>query len=138
RSPARTGRWPRWEPCGRTRAVRVPMRAKLPSAASVPRTCAPACSPTPGCDMARIVLAGYLVRNPLGGYAWQVAHYLAGLRALGHDAWFYEDTGHYALAYDPVANTFGLDYDHGVRAAGGVLTPPRLGNPCVFSYSQLR
>ena len=30
-----------------------------------------------------------------------VAHYLLGLRALGHDVWFYEDTGHYALAYDP-------------------------------------
>ena len=36
--------------------------------------------------MARIVLAGYLVRNPLGGYAWSVAHYLLGLRALGVDA----------------------------------------------------
>ena len=43
--------------------------------------------------MARIVLAGYLVRFPLGGYAWQTAHYLLGFRALGHDTWFYEDTG---------------------------------------------
>ena len=82
--------------------------------------------------MARIVLAGYLVRNPLGGYAWQVAHYLAGLRALGHDAWFYEDTGHYALAYDPVANTFGADYEHGVRAAGAFLGHLGLGERWVF------
>ena len=50
--------------------------------------------------MARIVVAGYLVRHPLGGYAWQAAHYLLGLAALGHDVWFYEDTGHYAAAYD--------------------------------------
>ena len=82
--------------------------------------------------MARIVVAGYLVRNPLGGYAWQVAHYLAGLQALGHDAWFYEDTGHYALAYDPVANTFGPDYQHGVRAAGAFLGHLGLGERWVF------
>ena len=66
--------------------------------------------------MARIVLAGYLVRNPLGGYAWQAAHYLLGLRALGHDAWFYEDTGHYAQAYNPRTNEFGEAYAHGLAA----------------------
>ncbi len=71
--------------------------------------------------MARIVVAGYLVRQPLGGYAWQAAHYLLGLRALGHDAWFYEDTAHYALAYNPVTNEFGEHYDYGVRAAGQFL-----------------
>lgn len=36
----------------------------------------------------RLLAAGYLVRCPLGGYAWQTAHYLVGLRALGHDVWF--------------------------------------------------
>ena len=66
--------------------------------------------------MARVVVASYLVRNPLGGYAWSVAHYLLGLRALGHEAWFYEDTGHYELAYDPDANTFGPQYGYGIRA----------------------
>ncbi len=82
--------------------------------------------------MARVVLAGYLVRNPLGGYAWSVAHYLLGLRALGHEAWFYEDTGHYELAYDPVANVFGADYAHGVRAAGEFLGRLGLGARWVF------
>jgi hypothetical protein len=42
-----------------------------------------------------IVLAGYLVRFPLGGYFWQVVHYLLGLRALGYEVWFYEDTASY-------------------------------------------
>jgi hypothetical protein len=82
--------------------------------------------------MARVVLAGYLVRNPLGGYAWSVAHYLLGLRALGHDAWFYEDTGHYELAYDPVANAFGPDYGYGIRAAGEFLARLDLGERWVF------
>jgi hypothetical protein len=36
-----------------------------------------------------IVAAGYFVRYPVGKYAWQMAHYLLGLRALAHDVWFY-------------------------------------------------
>jgi len=82
--------------------------------------------------MARIVLAGYLVRNPLGGYAWQAAHYLLGLCALGHDVWFYEDTAHYAPAYNPVTNEFGEAYDHGVAAAGDFLGRLGLGERWVF------
>jgi hypothetical protein len=82
--------------------------------------------------VARIVLAGYLVRNPLGGYAWQAAHYLLGLRALGHDAWFYEDTGHYAPAYNPVNNEFGESYAHGIRATGDFLGRLGLGERWVF------
>src|SRR5262245_58448016 len=82
--------------------------------------------------MARVVLAGYLVRNPLGGYAWSVAHYLLGLQALGHDAWFYEDTGHYELAYDPVANTVGSDYGPGLRATGAFFDRIGFGERWVF------
>jgi hypothetical protein len=66
----------------------------------------------------RVVLAGYFVRYPLGGYAWQALHFLAGLRALGCDVFFYEDTAYYADAYVPGADTMaGADYDYGVRAA---------------------
>jgi len=83
--------------------------------------------------VARIVVAGYLVRNPLGGYAWQAAHYLLGLRALGHNAWFYEDTGHYAPAYNPLTNEFGPRYDHGIRAAGDFLARLGLGERWVFA-----
>jgi hypothetical protein len=82
--------------------------------------------------VARIVLAGYLVRNPLGGYAWQAAHYLLGLRALGHDAWFYEDTGHYAPAYNPTTNEFGEAYEYGVRAAAEFFARLGLGERWVF------
>ncbi len=82
--------------------------------------------------MARIVLAGYLVRNPLGGYAWQAAHYLLGLRALGHDAWFYEDTGHYAQAYNPRTNEFGAAYAYGIAATADFLARLGLGERWVF------
>src|SRR5439155_901077 len=85
-----------------------------------------------GALMARIVLAGYLVRNPLGGYAWQAAHYLLGLRALGHEAWFYEDTGHYAAAYNPRTNEFGEAYGYGIAATADFLARLGLGERWVF------
>jgi hypothetical protein len=82
--------------------------------------------------MARIVVTGYLVRYPIGGYAWQAAHYLLGVRALGHDVWFYEDTGVYADAYDPTTNASGRVYDYGVAAAGAFLGRLGLGDRWVF------
>ncbi len=82
--------------------------------------------------MARIVVSGYIVRNPIGGYAWQAAHYLLGLRALGHDVWFYEDTGLYAQAYNPTTNEFGPSYDYGIGATGAFLDRLGFGDRWVF------
>ncbi len=79
-----------------------------------------------------IILAGYLARFPLGGYAWQVAHYLLGLRALGHDVWFYEDTGHYALAYNPVTGEFDPTYTYGIAAAASFLDRLGFGDHWMF------
>jgi hypothetical protein len=61
------------------------------------------------------VVAGYVVRCPLGGYAWQTLHYLAGLRALGFDPYFYEDTAYYPECYDPASAAMG---QVGTRALG--------------------
>jgi hypothetical protein len=65
----------------------------------------------------KIVLAGYLVRCPLGGYAWQVLHYLVGLRALGFDPYFYEDTAYYADCFDPASGNMHVRPDAGVAFA---------------------
>src|SRR5262245_59577573 len=82
--------------------------------------------------MARIVVAGYLVRYPLGGYAWQAGHHLLGLRTLGHDVWFYEDTSLSASAYNPQTQEFGPVYDYGVRAAGEFLGRLGFGDRWLF------
>src|SRR5262245_1402476 len=82
--------------------------------------------------MARIVVTGYLVRYPIGGYAWQAAHYLLGVRALGHDVWFYENTGLYAYAYDPRTNASLAVYDYGVGVAADFLGRLGLGDRWVF------
>ncbi|HEY0301597.1 MAG TPA: hypothetical protein VGC36_09705 [Rhizomicrobium sp.] len=54
-----------------------------------------------------VIVAGYVVRCPLGGYAWQTLHYLLGLRALGFDPYFYEDTAYYPECYDPRSGAMG-------------------------------
>jgi hypothetical protein len=58
--------------------------------------------------MADIALvAGYVVRCPLAGYAWQALHYLTGLRSLGFDPYFYEDTAWYPDCFDPPSGEMG-------------------------------
>lgn len=64
----------------------------------------------------RVVVAGYVVRYPIGGYAWQALHFLAGFRALGCDVFFYEDSEYYAQAYVPGASSMQTDgYEYGIR-----------------------
>lgn len=62
----------------------------------------------------KVILAGYLVRCPLGGYAWQVLNYLAGLRALGLDPYFYEDTAYYSDCFDPRSGNMHVAPDQGI------------------------
>jgi hypothetical protein len=68
-------------------------------------------------DRLRIVVLGYLVRGPLGGMAWSDLHYLLGLRDLGHDVWFLEDSDDYPSCADPVRKTVDTNAAYGLRFA---------------------
>src|SRR3712207_6210604 len=52
----------------------------------------------------RIAVAGLAAMYPFGGVFWDYMQYVLGLRRLGHDVLYIEDTGKWC--YDPVANTF--------------------------------
>jgi len=80
----------------------------------------------------RVVYAGYLVRCPLGGYAWQVLHYLEGLRDLGFDAWFYEDTRHVEEAFDPERGLSDVAYDYGCGFVKDFLGRHGFGDRWIF------
>jgi hypothetical protein len=58
-------------------------------------------------DARRIVVAGAAGAMPFAGVGWQVAQYLEGLRRLGHDVFYLEDTQRWP--YDPVADTISDD-----------------------------
>jgi hypothetical protein len=81
----------------------------------------------------RVVVAGYLVRYPLAGYAWQALHFLAGFRALGCDVFFYEDSAYYAYAYVPGAAAMQADdYSYGVAHAGTFFAAHGFGDAWTF------
>src|SRR5215212_21024 len=46
----------------------------------------------PPASRGEVVVWGLLASNPFGGMTWQVLHHLAGLRRLGFDVWYVEDT----------------------------------------------
>jgi hypothetical protein len=61
----------------------------------------------------RIVVLGIIGRTPFAGVAWQALHYLEGLRRLGSDVHYVEDTGEWA--YDAERETFTDDHTYPVR-----------------------
>jgi len=49
----------------------------------------------------RIIVTGLIAQHPsLGGVAWDYLQYPAGLRALGHDVYYFEDSGEWPYTVD--------------------------------------
>jgi hypothetical protein len=65
----------------------------------------------------RIVVCGYVVRGPLGGLSWHHIQYALGLADLGHEVWFYEDSGDYEQCYDPARGVVDADAGYGLAYA---------------------
>jgi len=68
---------------------------------------------------ATVVVLGILGRTPFAGVAWQVLHYLEGLRRLGHDVYYVEDTG--AWPYDGDRDTVSGDCGYTVAYIAGLM-----------------
>jgi hypothetical protein len=49
-------------------------------------------SPLPASSRGTVVVWGLLASFPFGGMTWQVLHHLAGLRRIGFDVWYVEDS----------------------------------------------
>ena len=69
----------------------------------------------------KILFASIVGRYPFGGVAWCSLMYLVGLRALGHDVCYIEDTGE--CVYDPEQNTLSPDPTYGTRYIHDALEP---------------
>jgi hypothetical protein len=78
----------------------------------------------------RILFAGIIARYPLGGVTWCSLMYLLGLRALGHEVFYIEDTGE--CIYDPEQNTRAVDPSYGLRYIDDALRPHGLGEAWSF------
>jgi hypothetical protein len=78
----------------------------------------------------RILVAGIIARYPFGGVTWCSLMYLLGLRALGHEVFYIEDTGE--CIYDPVQNAMSEDPSYGTRYIHQSLRPYGLGDRWSF------
>lgn len=68
---------------------------------------------------ATVVVLGILGRTPFAGVAWQVLHYLEGLRRLGHDVYYVEDTG--TWPYDAARDTVSGDCGYTIGYITGLM-----------------
>jgi hypothetical protein len=78
-------------------------------------------------DRLRIIVLGYIVRGPLGGLAWHHLQYMMGLRDLGHDVYFVEDSEDYAACYDPSQDVMTTDPSYGLAFAARTFASVGLG-----------
>ena len=78
----------------------------------------------------KVVLAGIIARYPFGGVTWCSLMYLLGLRDLGHEVLYLEDTGE--CVYDPVQNARSLDPGYGTSYIHAALEPFGLGDRWAF------
>jgi hypothetical protein len=78
----------------------------------------------------KILFAGIIARYPFGGVTWCSLMYLLGLRALGHEVFYIEDTGE--CIYDPERNTISSDPSYGTRYIHHALEPFGLGDRWSF------
>jgi hypothetical protein len=63
----------------------------------------------------RVVVAGYIVRGPLGGLVWHHLQYVLGLQRLGHEVMFLEDSGDDGWScYDPSRGVTDGDCSYGL------------------------
>lgn len=75
----------------------------------------------------RIVVLGYVVRGPLAGPTWHHLQYVLGLRALGHEVWYLEDSTDEPFCYDPQQQCVTTDPSYGLAYAQRVYARAGLG-----------
>ena len=78
----------------------------------------------------KILFAGIAARYPFGGVTWCSLMYLLGLRALGHEVFYIEDTGE--CVYDPILNARATDPIYGTTYINNALAPYGLGERWSF------
>src|SRR5436190_21471129 len=83
-----------------------------------------------GGEGVKILFAGIIGRYPFGGGTWCSLVYVLGLRALGHEVFYIEDTGE--CVYDPVQNTRSTDPVYGTTYINDALAPFGFGDRWAF------
>src|SRR5512137_7483 len=86
--------------------------------------------PTPPATKGKIIVFGILFWYPLAGVTFQFLHYLLGLRRLGYDPYYIEDSGRWI--YDPQLNDLSPDASGNIAAVLPALEAHGFGNRWAF------
>src|ERR1044072_7657735 len=78
----------------------------------------------------KIIVFGILFWCPLAGVTYQFLHYLIGLRRLGYDPYYIEDSGRWI--YDPRINDLAPDASGNIEAVLPALKAHGFGNRWAF------
>src|SRR5215207_1330409 len=78
----------------------------------------------------KIIVFGILFWYPLAGVTYQFLHYLLGLRRLGYDPYYIEDSGRWI--YDPALNDLSPHAEANIRAVVPILEAHGFGDRWAF------
>jgi hypothetical protein len=82
----------------------------------------------------RIVVCGWVAAFPTAGFLWHPLAFALGLRSLGHDVWFLEDSGDVPYCWDPDANDVDPSGAAGSRFLARELAAVGLGDSWVYRH----
>jgi hypothetical protein len=76
----------------------------------------------------RVVVLGWMIREPTGGNAWQTLNYVHGLANLGHDVYYIEDSDDSPMCYGPDLGRPTTEPTYGLRFASEAFARLGLGD----------
>ena len=80
----------------------------------------------------RIIVTGLIAQYPLGGVTWDYIQYVLGLKLLGHDVYYFEDTGQWP--YNPVEKGVGENCVFNVNFLADVMKRFGLENKWAYKF----
>ncbi len=83
----------------------------------------------------RIILAGCIGRFPLAGHAWITSQYLLGLRSLGHDVYYLEDSGEESWVYEWSREEMTNDINYPANFIARMLDPIEMEGRWIYRTS---
>jgi hypothetical protein len=86
--------------------------------------------------MARIVVCGYMMRHPVAGNLLAFFHYVLGLKRLGHEVMYLEESGWPNSCYDPFGQEWRDDPEVGMRVVGELIGRHAAGTPAGFVHRE--
>jgi hypothetical protein len=82
--------------------------------------------------VARVIVAGYMVRHPVAGNLFAFFHYVLGLHLLGHEVLYLEASGWPYSCYDPAKREHGGNPSTGLYAVRRLLTSSGIGTTVCY------